>query len=69
MVYALVDAMLHFVVFEVLVCALDISVTVTTAIIFIEITLIPGLNNSDLIWKELYIWPPSEILKVVQHIC
>lgn len=53
MVYALVDAMLHFVVFEVLVCVLDVSVTVTTAIIFIEITLIPSLNNSDLIWKEL----------------
>lgn len=52
-VYVLVDVMLHFVLFGISVCALDNSVTLTSAIIFIEITLIPSFNNSDLIWKEL----------------
>lgn len=64
-VYALVDVMLHFVLFGAFVCALDTSAVLTSATILIEITPVPGFNNSDLIVKELPIWPPSQIMKVV----
>lgn len=56
--YPLVDARLHFVLFGASacvgasVCALDTFVTLT-AIIFIEPILISRFNNLDLIWKEL----------------
>lgn len=57
-VYALVDMMLRFVLFGTSACAgesvcvLDTFVTLT-AIIFVELILIPSFNNLDSIRKEL----------------
>lgn len=54
-VYALVEAMLHFILFGASGCALDTFVTLTSTIIFSEITFIPCFNNSVLIQQELKI--------------